>query len=31
MLAVPLTGAVIMPCAVAAFILMPFGLERLAL
>ncbi len=31
MLAVPLTGAVIMPGAVAAFILMPFGLERLAL
>ncbi|MEQ1889571.1 MAG: ComEC/Rec2 family competence protein [Alphaproteobacteria bacterium] len=31
MLAVPLTGAVIMPCAVAAFMLMPFGLERLAL
>ncbi len=31
MLAVPLTGAVIMPCAVAAFILMPFGLEWLAL
>lgn len=31
MLAVPLTGAVIMPCAVAAFILMPLGLERLAL
>jgi competence protein ComEC len=31
MLAVPLTGAVIMPCAVAAFILMPFGLEWLVL
>lgn len=31
MLAVPLTGAVIMPCAIAAFLLMPFGLERLAL
>lgn len=31
MLAVPLTGAVIMPSAIAAFILMPFGLERLAL
>jgi len=31
MLAVPLTGAVIMPCAVAAFMLMPFGLEQWAL
>jgi len=31
MLAVPLTGAVIMPCAIAAFLLMPFGLEWLAL
>ncbi len=31
MLAVPLTGAVIMPCAIAAFALMPFGLEWLAL
>ena len=31
MLAVPLTGAVIMPGAVAAFLLMPFGLERWAL
>jgi len=31
MLAVPLTGAVIMPSAIAAFILMPFGLEWLAL
>ncbi len=30
-LAVPLTGAVIMPCAIAAFLLMPFGLEWLAL
>lgn len=31
MLAVPLTGIWIMPCAVAAFALMPFGLERWAL
>lgn len=31
LLAVPLTGAWIMPCAVAAFALMPFGLERWAL
>ena len=31
MLAIPLTGAVVMPCAVAAFILMPFGMEGLAL
>lgn len=31
MLAVPLTGVWVMPCAVAAFILMPFGLEILAL
>lgn len=31
MLAVPLTGVLIMPCAVAAFILMPFGLEQWAL
>ena len=31
MLAVPLTGVVIMPCAIIAFMLMPFGLERWAL
>lgn len=31
LLAVPLTGAWIMPCAVAAFALMPFGLEGWAL
>lgn len=31
MLAIPLTGIVVMPCAVAAFILMPFGQEWLAL
>lgn len=31
MLAVPLSGVVIMPCAVAAMVLMPFGLEGWAL